>query len=36
MGRAAYERYWQDPPTLNQHIVKLERAYIETMTGTAP
>jgi glycosyltransferase involved in cell wall biosynthesis len=36
MGRGAYERYWQDPPTLNQHIVKLERAYIETMTGTAP
>jgi len=33
MGRSAYEQYWRDPPTLNQHILELERAYIETLKG---
>jgi glycosyltransferase involved in cell wall biosynthesis len=35
MGHSAYEQYWQDPPTIDQHILGLERAYIETLTGAA-
>ena len=27
LGRAAYERFWAAPPTLDQHLVELERIY---------
>ncbi len=35
MGRAAYTQYWHNPPTLEQHLVLLEHAYLETLTGAA-
>jgi glycosyltransferase involved in cell wall biosynthesis len=35
MGHSAYEQYWQDPPTINEHILKLEHAYLETLRGAA-
>lgn len=31
MGRAAYEKYWAHPYTLNEHIAKLERCYCEIL-----
>ena len=27
LGRAAYERFWAAPPTLDQHLGELERIY---------
>ncbi len=33
MGRNAYDRYWQDPSTIDEHIVNLEKAYLETLEG---
>lgn len=36
MGRAAYEHYWQDAPTIDRHISKLERAYLEILEGATP
>jgi glycosyltransferase involved in cell wall biosynthesis len=31
MGRSAYEQYWQNPPTIGNHVLNLEKAYAETM-----
>jgi glycosyltransferase involved in cell wall biosynthesis len=35
MGQSAYDDFWNDPPTIDQHVLNLERAYIETLTGAA-
>ncbi len=35
MGRCAYEHYWRDPPTIDEHVLKLEHAYLEILRGAA-
>ena len=35
MGRSAYEQYWRDPPTIGNHVLKIEQAYRETLAGAA-
>jgi glycosyltransferase involved in cell wall biosynthesis len=35
MGRLAYEQYWRDPPTICDHILRLEKAYVDTLEGAA-
>lgn len=36
MGRAAYERYWQRPPTIDRHIEQLERTYRQILRHKRP
>jgi hypothetical protein len=31
MGRAAYERYWRSPRTLERHVEGLEACYQEVL-----
>jgi glycosyltransferase involved in cell wall biosynthesis len=31
MGRAAYERYWKNPPTLSKHVRELEECYLRVL-----
>jgi glycosyltransferase involved in cell wall biosynthesis len=31
LGRAAYERFWSDPPTLDKHVDQLIRVYSELL-----
>jgi glycosyltransferase involved in cell wall biosynthesis len=33
MGRSAYEQYWRDPPTISDHILRLEKAYVDILEG---
>jgi glycosyltransferase involved in cell wall biosynthesis len=35
MGSLAYEQYWRDPPTISDHILRLEKAYVDTLEGAA-
>lgn len=35
LGRAAYEGFWGNPPTLEQHIGQLEQVYDEVLGGRA-
>jgi glycosyltransferase involved in cell wall biosynthesis len=32
MSQAAYERYWQDPPTIEKHVENLRNLYRECLT----
>jgi glycosyltransferase involved in cell wall biosynthesis len=42
MGRAAYERFWSDPPLMSKHLAALNEVYStilsrrSTTTGTVP
>ena len=33
MGRAAYERFWANPPTVDRHVVELEAVYNMILGG---
>ncbi len=35
MGRNAYEQYWRDPPTISDHVLRLEKAYLDTLAGAS-
>jgi len=35
MGRAAYERYWADPQTLDVHVAHLRSVYQTILAGRA-
>ena len=35
LGRAAYERFWAAPPTLDQHLSELERIYGDMLAAEA-
>lgn len=34
MGRAAYDRFWASPPTLERHVQRLEAVYTSVLTGS--
>lgn len=34
LGRATYKRFWENPPTLEQHVSRLEQIYDEVLGGT--
>lgn len=33
LGRAAYDRFWADPPTLERHIQRLEATYYQVLAA---
>lgn len=33
LGRAAYDRYWADPPTIDRHVSQLENVYETVLSG---
>ena len=33
LGRAAYDRFWADPPTLERHILALETVYFQILAA---
>jgi len=36
MGRAAYDTYWADPPTMAAHVDRLLAAYRDIMCDVSP
>jgi glycosyltransferase involved in cell wall biosynthesis len=33
MGKAAYQRFWNDPPTLERHVCELEKVYRQVLAA---
>jgi len=33
MGKAAYQRFWDDPPTLERHVGELEKVYQQVLAA---
>lgn len=31
MGRAAYDKFWSNPPTLDRHVIELEKVYHQVL-----
>lgn len=36
MGRAAYDRYWANPLTLDRHLDRIEAVYDAVLTDAGP